>query len=256
MENEIDEIIAKYKKGLSDNFKEALQEVAKNKIDEIIPKYKESLSGDFEEILREIVTEAYIQGKKERTVKVSELISTKQLAERLGVNVSRANVIIKQANEDFGVGFRLGDRDWFLLESEIELIRPKKAGKPPSASIIKLKISKKLKKIMSDKVASIVSETERNITINNLIHETLEEADITSLFSPEFKYPLVNDTSITLTLSDKGGRKISRIADFLSAKYDKEITKQDLILQVLYKKFWSEEQNNLFIDIIDNIDDR
>ena len=129
-----------------------------DEIEKIIAKFKGDLSGNFEEILQEIAKEAYIKGRKERTVTVSEIVSIKQLAEILGVNISRANAIVKKAHKEMGIGFQLG-KSWFILESEIDLIRPGKTGKPPSAYNIKLKINEELKKNISNKVDSIISET-------------------------------------------------------------------------------------------------
>ena len=224
-------------------------------IDEVVSKYSEGLTKDFEKILKEVATDAYIKGKN---VALSELITMKQLSERLGISNGRACTIIAKANKERGIGIQLTG-NWMVLESEIELLRPGKSGRPSTTYDLNLKISKSLIKIIEDKVATVISETKRVVTINDLICQALEESflkDVNFAYTPDFEIPAKNNTSISVTLGSRAGTKVSKAVTLLSSKFDKKITKQDLILQVLYKKFWSEEQNNLFIDIIDNIDDR
>ena len=224
-------------------------------IDEIIFKYGEGLSKDLKKILEEVALEGFIKGKN---VTLSELLTVKQLAERLGIKIARAGTILRKANEEHGIGFQLG-RDWLILESEVELLRPaQKAGRPPSTYALNLKMNKSLEKIIVDKAAILSSEAEKNITFNDLVCQILKEILSTEpdFYSPEFEFPNGKNITVSVTLGSRIGHLLTGTIARLSSKFDKKITKQDLILQVLYKKFWAKEQNNLFIDIIDNIDDR
>jgi excisionase family DNA binding protein len=64
---------------------------------------------------------------------VMEYLTTKEVAEKLGINVSRVHVLINEGRlpaKKFG-------RSYMILESDLELVRERKTGRPPKAKVEK-----------------------------------------------------------------------------------------------------------------------
>lgn len=60
-----------------------------------------------------------------------EYLTTKEVAEKLGINVSRVHVLINEGRlpaKKFG-------RSYMIIESDLELVRERKTGRPPKAKV-------------------------------------------------------------------------------------------------------------------------
>jgi len=96
-----------------------------------ISKYMEGLNNDlkkeFEKYLKEVIQKAYIQGKN---TMLSDFLTIKQIAVRLGVSDRRALALAQKAHDNYGVGVQIGGM-WLFLEAELKLLQPaKQAGRP------------------------------------------------------------------------------------------------------------------------------
>jgi excisionase family DNA binding protein len=67
------------------------------------------------------------------------LLTTKQVAERLGVTLPRVHTLIK---EDRLPAEKMG-RDYFIREEDLKLVENRKTGRPPTPKVEPQKASKK-----------------------------------------------------------------------------------------------------------------
>jgi hypothetical protein len=78
--------------------------------------------------LNDVAAVAYREGENSTLM---FLLSSKDVAERLGITDRRVRAIAQKINERFSVGWKVpGTETWLFKESEIELLRPGKTGRP------------------------------------------------------------------------------------------------------------------------------
>lgn len=77
-------------------------------------------------MMREVAHRADAIGRDEALL---SLKTTRDLADEWGVSLRRAQAIVKNASERWGVGMHVG-RDWIVTPEEAERIRPGEPGRP------------------------------------------------------------------------------------------------------------------------------
>ena len=84
------------------------------------------------ETLRNAFTEisqlAFVKGEN---ASYAKLLTTKELAEMLGVNRTRANQLARSRHKKYGIGYQIpGTNQWLFRPEDMRLLLPDKPGRP------------------------------------------------------------------------------------------------------------------------------
>jgi len=84
------------------------------------------------ETLRNVFTKisqlAFVKGEN---ASYSKLLTTKELAEMLGVNRTRANQLARSRHKKYGIGYQIpGTNQWLFRPEDMRLLLPDKPGRP------------------------------------------------------------------------------------------------------------------------------
>ena len=106
-------------------------EIITDRINSLVDSFLPNGAGPMNEIrfriaLNQVAQVAFREG---RAYGLMNLLSADDVAEQLGVSKRRAQAIIIDRHERFGIGAKMG-RDWFVHIDELEQLRPGPSGRP------------------------------------------------------------------------------------------------------------------------------
>jgi hypothetical protein len=114
---------------LREECREAMNAEIEKVINSLVPAGDGVVSAEtLRQVLTEISQSAFIKGEN---ASYSSLITTKELAETLGVDRTRANALARSRHKKYGIGYQIpGTNQWLFRQEDMRLLLPDKPGRP------------------------------------------------------------------------------------------------------------------------------
>lgn len=104
-----------------------MNEIIKQEIEKIIGETAVAVSpAKLKHFLRVIAQTAYREGRNDALM---GLMDTQQVADHFGVSLRRAQALMKNRHERFGVGMKI-EGGWLIARDELEQLKPGRPGRP------------------------------------------------------------------------------------------------------------------------------